>query len=225
MDCEMKILVAGEHWDQIKSKIPAGLDDKKRDVWFFETPDLLLKQHEVVLRARINQKKKEAESTAKWRKWVSPFIPVLNAWGRLQGFKAEVDATLTESVPAWSITRDGFDQSVFEEAQSSLRKLLEFFGDEQQLLVRGALPNLPWEEIRAYGPISSLKWEIEETVSIERWTFNDQSIVEISKRGDDPSDALKEIRSWLKAAEVRGGELSGGKTAWALDVMVAQESQ
>ena len=79
---------------------------------------------------------------------------------RLHGFKAEVDATLTESVPAWSITRDGFDQSVFEEAQSSPRKLLEFFGDEQQLLVRGSLPILPWEEIRAYGPLTSPKWEI-----------------------------------------------------------------
>jgi hypothetical protein len=82
---------------------------------------------------------------------------VLNAWSRLHGFKAEVDAKLTERVPAWSITRDGFDQSVFEEAQPSPSKLLEFFGDEQQLLVRGALPNVPWEEIGAYGPLTSLK--------------------------------------------------------------------
>ena len=56
---------------------------------------------------------KEAESTAKWRKLASPFIPVLYTWNRLHGFKVEVDATLTESVPAWSMTRDGFDQSVF----------------------------------------------------------------------------------------------------------------
>ena len=42
MDCVMKILVGGEHWDQIKNQIPAGLDDKKPDAWFFETPDLLL---------------------------------------------------------------------------------------------------------------------------------------------------------------------------------------
>jgi hypothetical protein len=225
MDSEMKILVGGEHWDQVQKQIPAGLDDKKRDVWFFETPDLLLKKHEVVLRARINQKKKEAESTAKWRKWVSPYIPVRAAWERLQGFKAEVDATLTESVPAWSITRDGFDQSAFEAAQSSTRELLEFFGDEQQLLVRGALPTVPWEEIRAYGPLTSRKWEIADSVSIERWTFNEQSIVEISKRSEDESDALKQIRSWLKAAEVGGGELSGGKTAWALEVLVTQDSK
>lgn len=223
MDCEMKILVGGKYWDRIKNQIPEGLDDKARDVWFFEAPDLLLKQHEVVLRARVNKKKKEAESTAKWRKWVSPFIPVLDAWHRLSGFKAEVDATLTESVPAWSITRDGFDQSIFEAAQSSPRKLLEFFGDEQQLLVRGALPNVPWDRIRAYGPLTSLKWEIADSVSIERWTFNNESIIEISKRGEDQSDALKEIRSWLRAADVEGKELSGGKTAWALGLLVSQD--
>ena len=155
---------------------------------------------------------------------VAPIIPVLYTWNRLHGFKAEVDATLSESVPAWSITCDGFDQSVFEEAQSSTGKLVEFFDDEQQLMVRGALPNLPWEEIRAYGPLTSFKWQIDDSVSIERWTFNDESFIEISKRGEDQSDAHKEIRSWLKAADVRGGELSGGKTAWALKALVSTNS-
>ena len=103
----------------------------------------MLKQHEVVLRARVYLKKKEAESTAKWRRWVSPYVPVLDAWTRLDGFKAEVDPTLTESVPAWSITRDGLDELMFETTLTSSKKLLEFFGDEQQLLVRVALPNVP----------------------------------------------------------------------------------
>ena len=220
MNCEMKVLVGGEHWDKIKDQIPDGIDDKKRDVWFFETPDLLLKQHEVVLRARVYLKKKEAESTAKWRRWVSPYVPVLDAWTRLDGFKAEVDATLTESVPAWSITRDGLDELMFETARTSSKKLLEFFGDEQQLLVRGALPNVPWELIRAYGPLTSVKREIAGSVSIERWTIKEESIIEISKRGENQSFALKEIRSWLQVAGVEGEEISGGKTAWALRLLV-----
>ena len=220
MDCEMKVLVGGEHWDKVKKQIPEEIDGKKRDVWFFETPDLLLKQHEVVLRARFSMKKKEAESTAKWRRWVSPFVPVLDSWDKLDGFKAEVDATLTESVPAWSITRDGLDQRVFEAAQTSSKNLLEFFGDEQQLLVRGAWPKVPWETIRAYGPFDSVKWAITDSVSIERWTIKEESIVEVSKRGEDQSNALKEIRSWLQGAGVAGEEISGGKTAWALRLLV-----
>jgi hypothetical protein len=220
MDCEMKVLVSGDHWDKVKEQIPEEIDHKKRDIWFFETPDLLLKQHEVVLRARLNLKKKEVESTAKWRRWVSPFIPVLDAWDKIDGFKAEVDATLTECVPAWSITRDGLDKRVFEAAQTSSKNLLEFFGDEQQLLVRGAWPKLPWESIGAYGPLDSVKWTIPNSVSIECWTSKEESIIEISKRGEDQTIALKEIRSWLHGAGVAGEEISGGKTAWALRLLV-----
>jgi hypothetical protein len=220
MDCEMKVLVSGDHWDKVKAQIPEEIDDKKRDVWFFETPDLLLKQHEVVLRSRVNLKKKEAESTAKWRRWVSPFIPVLDAWDKIDGFKAEVDATLTECVPAWSITRDGLDIRVFEAAQTNSKNLLEFFGDEQQLLVRGAWPKVPWESIGAYGPLGSVKWTIPNSVSIECWTSNEESIIEISKRGEDQTIALMEIRSWLHDAGVAGEEISGGKTAWALRLLV-----
>lgn len=216
----MKVLVGGEHWDKMKQQIPDDIDAKKRDVWFFETPECLLKQHGVVLRARINPKKKEAESTAKWRRWVSPFVPVLDAWDNIDGFKAEVDATLTEGVPAWSITRDGFEESLFIAAQTSSKKLLEFFGDDQQVLVRGAWPNVPWESIKAYGPFDSVKWAITDSVSIERWTIKEETIIEVSKRGENQSIALDEIRSWLQNAEVIAEEISGGKTAWALKLLV-----
>jgi hypothetical protein len=109
--------------------------------------------------------------------------------------------------------------------QSSPRNLLEPFADEQHLLVRGALPQVPWEGIRAYRPLTSPRWETEDSFSIERWTSSDESVLEISKRGEDQSHALKEIRSWVKAAEVRGGELSGGKTSWALGLLFSQDSK
>ena len=91
--------------------------------------------------------------------------------------------------------------------------------------MRGALPHVPWEGIRAYRPLTSPKWETEDSFSIERWTFSDESVIEISKRGEDQSHALNEIRSWLQAAEIRGVELSGGKTSWALGVLVSQDSK
>ena len=91
--------------------------------------------------------------------------------------------------------------------------------------MRGAIPHVPWEGIRGCRPLTSTKWETEDSFSIERWMFSDESVIEISQRGEDQSHALKEIRSWLKAAEVRGWELSGGKTAWALGVLVSQDSK
>ncbi len=54
MDVEVKVLISDEHWAKIKERIPMNVDDKKREVWFFETPELSLKQQEVVLRARVN---------------------------------------------------------------------------------------------------------------------------------------------------------------------------
>lgn len=220
MDCEVKVLVGDEHWDQVKTRIPDGIDDKKREVWFFDTPDLVLKQHEVVLRARLNRKKKTAESTVKWRRWVSPYVPVLDAWNGIEGFKAEVDATLSEGVPAWSITREDLDEDTFEAARTSTEKLLEFFRDEQLLLVRSAWPQIPWKKVTAYGPIASVKWAITDSVAIERWTIQGESIIEVSKRGEDQAEALQEILDWLRTAGVEGAALPGGKTAWALERLV-----
>jgi len=65
-----------------------------------------------------------------------------------------------------------------------------------------------------------VKWTIPNSVSIECWTSKEESIIEISKRGEDQTIALKEIRSWLHGAGVAGEEISGGKTAWALRLLV-----
>jgi hypothetical protein len=102
----------------------------------------------------------------------------------------KVDATLTASVPACSNTRHGFDQSIFEGARSCPRTQLEFFGDEQQPLARGVLPNVSREEIRAYGLLIVAKWHVESGASMKHCKLNDVSVVEISKGGADQSEAL-----------------------------------
>ena len=65
-----------------------------------------------------------------------------------------------------------------------------------------------------------MKREIADSVSIERWMSKEESIVEILKRGENQTFALKEIRSWLQVAGDEGEEISGGKTAWALRLLV-----
>lgn len=220
MDVEAKVLISDEHWAKIKERIPVNIADKKREVWFFETPELSLKQQEVVLRARVNRKKKKAESTAKWRRWVSPFVLVRDAWEQLPGFKAEIDASLTDGVPAWSVTEEDLEENLFRAVVAEEKPALEFFNKHQRLLVESAWPLLPWDKLRVWGPIASVKWEVPESIAIERWTVGEESVIEVSKRGQHQDVVLGEIREWLRADGIEEDALEGGKTAWALACLV-----
>ena len=220
MDVEVKVLVAGEHWAKIKSRIPADVDEKKREVWFFETSDLALKQHEVVLRVRVNRKKGMADATAKQRRWVSPFVSVREAWEQLPGFKSEIDASLTEGVPAWSITAEDLEEDSFRAATENEEGPREFFTKPQRLLVESAWPLMPWDKLKARGPIASVQWKLADGFAIERWTVGEESVVELSKRGTSQDAALDEIRRLLSADGLEAQSLEGGKTAWALTRLV-----
>lgn len=217
MDVEVKVLIAETDWSHIQNGIPDDVDEKKREIWFFDTPDLLLKQQEVVLRARVNRKKGKVDTTTKWRRWVSPYVSVLNAWQQLDGFKAEIDASVTESVPAWSITVDDLKEEKFRAVVAQDKTPLDFFSEQQQLLAKSAWPKLPWKKLQALGPIASSKWELDHEISIERWSINADSVIEISKRGDDQASTLRKIYDWLKTTGAEANNLAGGKTAWALE--------
>jgi len=216
MEVEVKVLISDNHWTRIKERMPEDVDEKKRDVWFFDTSDLSLINREIVLRARVNRKRNKTESTAKWRRWVSPFAPVRDAWEQLPGFKAEIDASLSEGVPAWSVTDKDLEENLFRAVVEGELRVQKLFNKQQQLLVQSAWPLLPWDELIAWGPIESVKWEVRKGVTIERWTVGEESVVEISKRGQFQDLALGEIREWLSVDGIEAEALEGGKTAWAL---------
>lgn len=220
MDVEVKVLLAKEHWGKVKKRIPKDLDETKREIWFFETADLALKQQEIVLRARVHPKKETVESTTKWRRWVSPFVTVLRAWEPLPGFKAEVDASLTEGVPAWSMTAKDGQLDFFQAVTRGKKPVQALFNDYQRLLVESAWPQIPWKDLKPWGPIASLKWDLPKDLTIERWSIGDESIIEISKRGPNQIAALEEVRHWLSKADLELAALDGGKTAWALAQLI-----
>ena len=216
MEVEVKVLISDTHWTRIKERIPEDVDEKRRDVWFFDTSDLSLKNREIVLRARVNRRRDKAESTAKWRRWVSPFDPVRDAWEQLPGFKAEIDASLSEGVPAWSITDKDLEENLFRAVVEKELRVQKLFNMQQQLLVQSAWPLLPWDELIPLGPIGSVKWEVQKGVTIERWTVSGKSVIEVSKRGQIQDLVLGEIREWLSEDSIEAEALEGGKTAWAL---------
>lgn len=224
MEFEVKLLIDDQHWKTISSLIQPDSKETKRDVWFFETPDKSLKQHEVLLRVRVSRKKDEAETTAKWRKFVSPYPEVLDEWLKIDEFKAEIDATGKDAdaqhVPAWSISRKGLKESTFEVVKNDPRKIDRLFNEFQMLLVCSAWPALPADRLKCYGPVDSLRYNLKNGLFIERWVVGNSGIVEISCRGDDYHSALDMIEAWLAAAGIPGQGLPGGKTAWALDQLI-----
>ncbi|MFM7316197.1 MAG: hypothetical protein ACKO5E_04570 [bacterium] len=220
MRCEVKILISSDDWGKLQQRIPPDLAEKKRDVWFLETPEQSLKQHEVLLRVRVSRKKGVVESTTKWRRWVPPYDKVLENWSSIKGFKAEVDATDDASVPAWSITRDKLKADDFELVKIDPAKLARIFSTKQLLLIRAAWPGLALKKLKCWGPIESTRWQLEDGYFIERWTIQEKSVIEISRRGDEVKSTLKELRDWLKAVGINWQPIDGGKTAWALDQLI-----
>lgn len=224
MEFEVKLLIDDQHWETISSLIQPDAKETKREIWFFETPDKNLKQHEVLLRVRVNRKKDEAETTAKWRKFVSPYPEVLEEWQKIKDFKAEIDATgkgdQTQQVPAWSITRKGMKESTFDIVKNDPRKIDRLFNEYQMLLVCSAWPGLPADRLQCFGPVDSIRFNLDNGLFIERWSIGNSSVIEISHRGEDCHSALERIEAWLAAADIPGEGLPGGKTAWALDRLI-----
>jgi hypothetical protein len=219
MAVEVKVLVSDAGWAALQPHIPADAEAKKRSLWFFDTPEQDLRGQELVLRLRLNARKTKAESTAKWRRWVSPYAPVRAAWSEVPGFKAEIDATLTERAPAWSITEEGVDIEAVTEAIRGEGPVKALFGEHQQRLVEAAAPLLPWRQLVAWGPIAAVKWGLPGDIDLERWTVEGDSVIELSCRGEAEQPLFDRILGFLRGCELDGASLPGGKTAWAFRTM------
>jgi hypothetical protein len=234
MNIEVKVLVPGSNWQQLRQLIPAEDDDKKREIWFFEVVvggTTMLKQRELILRARINRKKEKADTTAKLRRYVPTYPSILQAWQELDGFKSEFDAGGEFSssapeddlgVPAWSLTADSDDCADLYQLNDRDLAVEEIFTHHQRLLLQSAWPQLPWKQLKALGPIESVKWDGQHDMSIERWTIADETLFEVSKRGDASAVAslAAEIRQHLQAVGIQSSGNVEGKTAWALKRLV-----
>ncbi|MFN7899107.1 MAG: hypothetical protein ACK5N0_05480, partial [Synechococcaceae cyanobacterium] len=88
----------------------------------------------------------------------------------------------------------------------------------QRLLLEQAWPQLPWEQLKPLGPIASVKWDAQHEMTIEQWTIHQQTLFEVSKRGDatEVEAIAAEIRQHLQALGIQSSGNKEGKTAWAL---------
>jgi hypothetical protein len=203
------------------------LNAQIRQVYFFDTPDLTLYQHGVVVRARRIQRKTH-DSVIKLRPVLPERLP--KSLRKSPGFGVEVDAMPGGFVCSGSLKRPLGSTDV-REAVTGKKRLRSLFSKEQRAFFAEHAPNgTGLDDLSVLGPIFVLKLkfspkELERRLVAELWLYPDDSrILELSTKCP-PADsflAAAETRAYLAG---RGVDLSGEqetKTRKALEFFSAR---
>jgi hypothetical protein len=198
------------------------LDAQIRQVYFFDTPDLALNQHGVVVRARRVQQRGD-DSVVKLRPVVPDQLPAgLRASKNLV---VEVDAMPSGYVCSASLK--GTPKAGTVKAVAARDQLIrKLFSKEQQAFYAAHAPDgLELDDLTILGPINLMKLKLSpgdfgRRLVAELWLYPDGSrILELSTKSA-PSEAFQvavEMRAFLAK---RGVDLSGEqhtKTKTALE--------
>jgi hypothetical protein len=198
------------------------LDSQIRQVFFFDTPDLTLDKHGVVVRARRVQRKGD-DSVVKLRPVVPHELP--KRFRRSPSFGVEVDAMPGGFVCSGSM-KQAMDSAAVQSVihgKGSVRKL---FSKEQRAFFAAHAPEgIELDDLSVLGPIFVLKVkyspkDFDRRVVAELWMYPDDSrILELSTKCA-PTEAFQvsaEARAYLTE---QGVTLSGEqhtKTRTALE--------
>jgi hypothetical protein len=161
------------------------LDAQIRQVVFFDTPDLILNTHGVVVRARRVQAK-TGDSVVKLRPLVPDEIP--RDVRRAPGFGVEVDAMPGGFVCSGAMKAEVDNQAV-REVVSRRRPLRKLFTKQQRALYEAHAPDgVGLDDLDILGPINILKLKFTPAdfgrrLVAELWNYPDGSrILELSTK-------------------------------------------
>ena len=189
---EVKIEADGDTSDQLLSQLTSGKDaEEKRDIYFYDMPDLALAQHKIFLRARKTTLGDDPDdSTVKIRGDLAN--KVSEDWLQLEGAKSkrEFDMVVGKpKVPSISITVEQQSGEIddVKNGKRSVKKL--FSSDQERFLEQYAGGIIKWENLRPMGPVKAEIWELKQPdgldvkdLSIERWNIDGKLFLEISAK-------------------------------------------
>jgi hypothetical protein len=204
------------------------LDAEIRQVYFFDTPDLVLNQHGVVVRARRVQRKGD-DSVIKLR----PVVPGEVKERTSDNMGVEVDAMPGGFVCSASM-KGTLGSGAVKQVLAAGKGIRKLYSKEQRAFFKAHAPEgVELDDLATLGPIFVLKLklyppELRMRLVAELWLYPDGSrILELSAKCP-PSEAFQaaaELRAYLSA---KGLNLSGEqqtKTKTALEYFSAQLSQ
>jgi len=202
------------------------LEAQIRQVFFFDTPELALNQHGVVVRARRVQKKGD-DSVVKLRPVVPKELP--DSVRRSAGFGIEVDAMPGGFVCSGSMK--GTPTTDARDAVSGKKPLQKLFSKEQRAFYAAHAPEgIGLDDLTVLGPIFVLKLRFSpkgygRKLVAEMWLYPDNSrILELSTKCA-PSEAFQVAAETRVFLTEHGIDLDGEqetKTRKALDFFAAQ---
>jgi hypothetical protein len=198
------------------------LDAQIRQVYFFDTPDLALDRHGLVVRARRVQNK-GCDSVVKLRPVVPSELP--RRLRRSQDFTVEVDA-----MPGGFVCSGTFKRSLGPDAVTPAvtgeRPIGKLFSKEQRAFFADHAPaGLGLDDLSVLGPIFVLKVrttpkELGRRLVAELWLYPDNRwIVELSTKcaPDEAFDVAARSRAYLTERGVDLGGEQQTKTRTALE--------
>lgn len=210
---------------QLSTARALGLDPLRaqiRQVLFFDTPDLALDGHGVVVRARRSQKKGD-DTVVKLRPVEPSKVP--RALRRSPSFGIELDASPAGYVCSGSLKGTPSSAEV-RQVMRGERGLHKLFSDEQQALFAEHAPEgIELADLSILGPILVLKLkdspeEFGRRMVAELWLYPDGSrIFELSTKCE-PSEAFQvaaEARAFLSSRGVDLDATQQTKTRTALE--------
>ncbi len=220
---ELKVTVPER--DQRSTVRALGLDPLQaqiRQVFFLDTPELVLDQQGLVVRARRSQKKGD-DSVVKLRPVVpSELSPSIR---RAPTFGVEVDASPAGYVCSGSMkgTPTAGDVHQAVTGKKALRKL--FSKDQRALFAANAPDGIGLDDLSILGPIFVLKLKyapkgFDRRMVVEMWLYPDGSrILELSTKcaPGEAFDVAAEARAFLASKGVEVGGEQQTKTRTALE--------
>ena len=210
---ELKLTVPESH--QRSTVVALGMDPLEaqiRQVFFFDTPELALNEHGVVVRARRIQGKGD-DSVVKLRPVVPAELPADAARvGRLRGRGRRDAGRLRLLGQAEGGDRPGRRARAPSPASGPLRKL--FSKEQRKLFAAHAPEGIGLDDLSILGPIFVLKLrftpeELGRRLVAEMWLYPDGSRAARALDQVRPAEAFEiaaELRAFLAAA---GVDLSG----------------
>jgi hypothetical protein len=200
------------------------LEAQIRQVFFFDTPDLVLSESGLVVRARRRQGKAD-DSVVKLRPVVPDELPArMRSSPRLT---VEVDAMPGGYVCSATV-KARHDDPCVRAAVHGDRPLRKLFSKEQRAFyAEHAPPDIEIDELTVLGPIFVLKLRFSKLgmpMVAELWLYPDGSrILELSRKclPEEAFDAAVETRVFLEDAGVDLSGLQETKTRTALEFFAA----
>jgi hypothetical protein len=205
------------------------LEAQLRQVFFFDTNDLLLNQHGVIARARRIQGR-DGDSVVKLRPVVPSELPT--DLRKLPGFGVEVDALPGGFVCSGRL-KEALSPGKVKEAVAGTRPVRSLFTKQQRAFFAQHAPeSVGFDDLTILGPITVLKLKFAPSgygrrLVAELWNYPDGSrILELSTKCA-PSEAFDVAAKTRVFLEGRGISLSGEqqtKTKTALEFFSGEPS-